>query len=590
MKGSSKQERLWQGDLEDLDWSHWNNYRDALPETDVSVRRLGRTEFHRLLAGWIGWADKEDAIMIWKEIWSKSNKEQRRRLIEKAVDQGIFKPQNKEEENRLKAVLVSSGDETFLSGAFSFWLYYYKVPRGIIRRYLGTLALLSRRGERKRGFWETLGLFRASGDLERLQVRFLIASWCVWILLLLFSILNPSVVEFFEQAVTSELPDESLWITFLIAGIVGIIAGGLWYIFVEKLAVRELDIDPTAPLLYPGLVFVAGSALMLLGVSQDSFAHTVLLFLFLSLLALWLWKSIPLWVRVLAFVLVVAFAFLLSPIVYVKELTLGWMVLLAGDFATLRLWWLSLDFYDKSQEGKDSDRSSDRSKEGDGKEGRKGLWEKLVGWVFPDDYKTDQVVLTPILIIALLLTNLLWFHSLLIPDVIAMDSAGLVTIVHPPWLSTEDQGVMEVRFTNPLPSPQTYTVTVSSNPSGQLAASVYSNGSKDGLAVGHTVATIPSSSQANFYFTVETDPVSSSIHLTDLFKGWEYNFEVTVEGEKTPSQTEDLSISVPSLYLPSLYASASTFQGWFLRSFWAFAQVLAAAFFAARVDRRASNQ
>jgi hypothetical protein len=364
-------------------------------------------------------------------------------------------------------------------------------------------------------------------------------------------------------------------------------------ILVEKLAVRELDIDPTAPLLYPGLVCVAGGALMLLGVNQDSFAHAILILLFLSLFALWLWKSILLWVRVLAFVLVIAFAFLLAPIVYVKEPTLGWIILLAGDFATLRLWWLSLDFYDKSQEGKDSDRSSGKSKEGDGKERRKGLWEKLLGWVFPDDYKIDQVVLTPILIIALLLTNLLWFHSQLVPDVVMMDmdSEESVAIVHPPWLSTEDQGAMEVRFTSPLPSPQTYTVTVNSlNPSGQLAASVYSVGSKDNLSVGHTVATIPSSSQANFYFTIETDPVSSSIHLTDLFKGWEYDFEVTVEGEKIPSQTEDFSIPVPSLYLPSLYASASTFQGWFLRSFWAFAQVLAAAFFAARVDRRASDQ
>jgi hypothetical protein len=229
MKDSDKLERLWQGDLKNLDWSHWNNYRDALPETDVSVRRLGRTEFHRLLDGWIGWTDRQEAITIWKEIWSKSNKDQRRRLLEAAVNQRIFKAQD-EEGDRLEAVLVSSGDETFLSGAFSFWLYYYKLPGGIIRRYLGTLALLSSRGERKRGFWQTLGLFRASGDLERLQIRFLIASWCVWILLLLFSILNPSVVEFFEQAMTSGLPDESLWITFLVAGIVGIIAGGLWYI------------------------------------------------------------------------------------------------------------------------------------------------------------------------------------------------------------------------------------------------------------------------------------------------------------------------------------------------------------------------
>jgi hypothetical protein len=339
----------------------------------------------------------------------------------------------------------------------------------------------------------------------------------------------------------------------------------LWYRFVEGVDPEVIYHTNWSRLLYS---FPAGLALALICGDIESRVLAVVLAVGSVLVGTLHTERKSIWLKALLIIIPIAFLALFTPIIFVQKLIVGWTILTAAFFMVIRLWWIALNFYDKRQ-----------SKSSDTDKGKKELFSALK-WFLPQHYNLEQAVLTSILAIALLLISLLWFYSISVPRIIStneVDGASLSCAV-PPWLSSEDKGIIEVDVTNHLKQSQDFNIRLST-----ADPESYQLGT---LSPGQATIMVPPSSQGSETFVITTYPLFTLLKFKGLFRSWNYRLNLVIERKLTKSVCVSVDLPIVSLYLPSLYVHASTFQGWLLRSFWGFAQVLVTLFFASRPERK----
>ncbi|RLC91745.1 MAG: hypothetical protein DRI79_02090 [Chloroflexi bacterium] len=610
----------------------WEGHSEFLPKAEKPPGELKIKELRKLLQRWENWWKEEECADIqptWEKLWRGLNADAQRYLVEQACHRSYIKETDTDlwrslRENRLLIELTRNGKtEGRVIGAFSFWLYYYK-RRGRVKRWWVKLTEAPRVV-----ISSLLEEAHKRAISPKGQARIFIALSWVLVPVLFIAASGVSVKQLPEilgiAAVGNTLlqwrktlADYRYLVEVLIALVIALLAGIIWFCFVER-SVEHNHVSTGWKLVrriaysIPAAVFLLT---LFLSPGQMSLSARCLTIAALCALLAYLLFALPLatysdgsglerlvpweWLRFLLLIIPFLGILLLSHHISdtIPGLISGWLCLLSGSFLSLRLWWKALDWLDESRQqakrrvpasgevagsqNKREEKDEDKDKKYEGPDPWRRIWEALLG--FYHRYPAEAFP-TLLVILSLLLVHLLWFRLQIMPithRVPASDETRKpdfsVFITAPPWLSTEDRGDVIINVTNHLTSTLALTVTLAVTSTGETpgAEVMYLLDREEDATNGQIFFKVPAQAQASESLTLVTLPLHNRLYVSNL------PLQITMQGNHTPVEPLQISVPILSSFLPAMYASSRTFLGAIFRLAWAIAQVSTAVLFASR--------